>query len=315
MINKRILMTGASGFLGSYVHHELVKLGATVYTFRRNEYDLRKQNEVENLFKSFGNPPDYIFHLAATVGGIQVTSKSPATSFYDNMMMGLNLLEAIRTCAPKTKLIFSGSVCAYPKHTPVPMVEQNLWIGEPEESNGAYGIAKRAMHTAMNAYRQEHNIHGVYALLTNLYGPTDDFNPSTSHVIPALIRKFVYARQEGDGSVEIWGDGTASRDFLYVEDAAKALILLAENYDSGDPVNIGSGEEIPISSLANLIRVLTEYEGKIAWDKTKPNGQPRRCLSIARAKHEIDWKPETTLLQGLSRTIKWWYKVKDKYDA
>jgi len=297
--SKRVLVTGASGFVGTHLTTRLMELGCDLFVANSNDFDLRRSISV-NLMLDSNDDLDFIFNLAANVGGIGYNQAHPYNLFYDNIQMGTNLIHAAIHHKVK-KFIQVGTVCAYPKFTPVPFDERCLWDGYPEETNAPYGIAKRVLHTQLLAARQEYGFNGIYVLPTNLYGPGDTFNPEQSHVIPALIKKFVESKDE----VEVWGSGDASRDFLYVTDAVEGLLLLAEKYDRPEPINLGSGEEIRIGVLVKLISDIVGFRGKIKWDRTKPDGQPRRGLRIWKAK-ELGWSPKVELGDGLARTITWY---------
>jgi len=296
---KRVLVTGASGFVGTHLTTRLMELGCDLFVANSNDFDLRRLISV-NLMLDSNDDLDFIFNLAANVGGIGYNQAHPYSLFYDNIQMGTNLIHAAIHHKVK-KFIQVGTVCAYPKFTPVPFDERCLWDGYPEETNAPYGIAKRVLHTQLLAARQEYGFNGIYVLPTNLYGPGDTFNPEQSHVIPALIKKFVESKDE----VEVWGSGDASRDFLYVTDAVEGLLLLAEKYDRPEPVNLGSGEEIHIGVLVKLISDIVGFRGKIKWDRTKPDGQPRRGLRIWKAK-ELGWSPKVELRDGLAKTVEWY---------
>jgi GDP-L-fucose synthase len=248
---------------------------------------------------------DLVIHMAARVGGIGFNRENPATLFFDNLMMGAQLMEEARR-AGVPKFVAIGTVCAYPKFTPVPFREDDLWNGYPEETNAPYGLAKKMLLVQAQAYRQQHGFNGIFLLPVNLYGPGDNFDPRSSHVIPALIRKIWSAKQAGDDTVEVWGDGSASREFLYVEDAAEAIVLAAERYDGAEPVNIGSGMEITVKELVSVLTKLIGYEGAIRWDTSKPNGQPRRYLDVSRAQREFGFRASTDFLTGLRQTVQWW---------
>lgn len=301
---KRVIVTGGAGFLGWPLCRKLWAAGAEVFVPRRRDYDLRVSASVYQMFRDFPKP-DMVYHLAATVGGIGFSRAHPAHQIYDGLQMGLNVVGgcALR-CVPK--LVFVGSVCAYPKFTPVPFKESSLWDGYPEETNAAYGISKRAIIALIQAYRQEYGFNGVCLLPTNMYGPRDNFDPVTSHVIPALISKAITAKENGDTELTVWGTGMASRDFLYVHDAVEALLLAGERLETSEPVNIGSGSEVSIADLVVTIASLVGYEGPIIWDASKPDGQPRRCLDVSRAKELLGWGAKTPLLQGLKETIEWY---------
>lgn len=302
--NKRVVVTGGAGFLGSHLVEELKNRGATdIFVPRSEKYDLRDLKDIQRLLQDI--KPQVIIHLAARVGGIGANRAHPAEFFYDNLMMGTQLLhESWRSGVEKFVAI--GTVCAYPKYTSVPFKEDDLWNGYPEETNAPYGLAKKMLLVQSQAYREQYGFNSIYLLPVNLYGPGDNFNPQSSHVIPALIKKFVEAKESGSDTVEVWGDGSATREFLYVGDAAEAIALAAERYNKADPVNIGSAFEISIKDLAETIKDITGFKGKIAWDITKPNGQPRRKLDTSRAEKEFGFKSETTFGDGLKETIRWY---------
>ncbi len=300
----RILVTGGSGFLGSFVIARLEGAGArSVFVPRSHEFDLTSADATGRLFAEA--KPQVVFHLAARVGGIEANRRSPGTFFRDNMAMGLNVLEEARKCGVE-KVIVAGTICAYPKFAPVPFREEDLWNGYPEETNAPYGIAKKALLVMAQAYRQEFGSNFVMLFPVNLYGPRDNFDLESSHVIPAMIRKFVDAQARGEREVTLWGDGTPTREFLYVEDAANGLVLAGERYDKPDPVNLGAGFEIAMRDLATLIAKLCGYEGGIVWDANRPNGQPRRMLDTSRAEAEFGFKATTTFEDGLRKTIAWY---------
>jgi GDP-L-fucose synthase len=301
---RRVLVTGGAGFLGRKVVTLLHERGAAqVVVPRRIDYDLTDQRQVDTLFEA--TRPNLVLHLAAEVGGIGANRANPGRYFYANMAMGLNVVEAARRGGVE-KLVQVGTVCSYPKYTSVPFNEDDLWDGYPEETNAPYGIAKKALMVMLRGYREQYGLVGVSLLPVNLYGPEDNFDPVTSHVIPALIRKFVEAAGRGDPAVEVWGTGVASREFLYVDDAARAIILATERYDDPDPVNVGAGEEITIRDLVELIAKLTGYGGDVVWDPTKPDGQPRRMLDTTRARERFGFTAEVAFEDGLRRTIAWW---------
>jgi GDP-L-fucose synthase len=301
---KRVLVTGGAGFLGQRVCALLRERGAgAVIVPRRAQYDLTEQTEVRRLFDA--EFPDVVIHLAAEVGGIGANRANPGRYFYANMAMGLHVIEASRV-AGVDKVVQVGTVCAYPKHTPVPFSERALWDGYPEETNAPYGIAKKSLLVMLQAYRDQYGLPGIYLLPVNLYGPGDNFDFETSHVVPGLIRKFCAARDVGAREVEVWGTGSASREFLYVDDAARAIVLATERYDHAEPVNLGAGREIRIRDLVDLIAKLTGFEGGIRWDATRPDGQPRRLLDTARAEQQFGFRAEVGLEEGLRRTIDWW---------
>lgn len=299
----RVLVTGGAGFLGSFVMEKLRDRGYTdVATFRRKDYDLTREAEVERLYRDF--KPEVVMHLAAEVGGIGANRDNPGRFFFANMAMGMHLIEHARKTGVK-KFVQTGTICAYPNLTPVPFREENLWNGFPEVTNAPYGIAKKALLMMCQSYRQQYGMNAIYLLPVNLYGPRDNFHLHTSHVIPALIRKCVEARNRGDSKITAWGTGSASREFLYVEDCADGLIGAMEKYDSPEPMNLGSGREITIKDLTKLVAKLARFEGEIVWDSTKPDGQPRRCLDVSRAEKAIGFRAGTTLEDGLRKTIKW----------
>jgi GDP-L-fucose synthase len=302
--DRSVLLTGGAGFLGRVVARKLADRGArSVHVVRRSEDDLTRQDEVARLFDRVR--PDIVLHLAAEVGGIGANRANPGRYFYANLAMGLNLIEEARR-AGVCKFVQVGTICAYPKHTPVPFREGDLWEGFPEETNAPYGIAKKSLLVMLQAYREQYGLAGVYLLPVNLYGPGDNFDLQTSHVIPALIRKFEAARVAGLDHVEVWGSGTASREFLYVDDCADGILLAAERYDAAEPVNLGTGREISIRALAELIRDLVGFGGEIRWNTDQPDGQPRRCLDISRARESFGFAASTELEDGLRRTIDWW---------
>lgn len=302
---KKILVTGGAGFLGSFIVEKLVKerkvSPSSIRIPRSKDTDLRRWENCVEAVKDI----DVVIHLAAKVGGIGFNKKYPATLFYDNAVMGIQLMEAARQEGVQ-KFVAIGTVCAYPKFTPVPFREEDLWNGYPEETNAPYGIAKKILLVQAQAYREQYGFNAIYLLPVNLYGPRDNFNPEQSHVIPALIKKMVDAKLQGQKKVVVWGTGKASREFLYVEDAAEGILLATEKYNKPDPVNLGVGKEITIRELTNLIAELVGYKGEIVWDSSKPDGQPRRCLETSKAKGEFGFKAKTDFKQGLKKTIKWY---------
>ena len=302
--DKRVVVTGGAGFLGSYVVEKLRERGCReIFVPRSKEYDLREKEAILKMYEDF--KPNIVIHLAAVVGGIGANRKNPGKFFYDNAIMGIQLIEYARRYGVE-KFVCVGTVCAYPKYTPVPFKEDDLWNGYPEETNAPYGLAKKMLLVQLQAYRQQYGFNGIYLLPANLYGPRDNFDLETSHVIPALIRKCIEARERGEDEIVVWGDGSPTREFLYVEDAARAIIMAAELYNKGEPVNIGSGLEISIRDLVRIIAELTGFTGRIVWDTTKPNGQPRRRLDTSRAKEEFGFEAEVDLREGLKRTIQWY---------
>jgi GDP-L-fucose synthase len=300
--DKRVVVTGGDGFLGKHLV-EKIKLQnpKSIFVPQRSEYDLRKYEDCLKVAKK----GDVVIHLAANVGGIGYNREFPATLFDDNILMGTFMMMAAREARVK-KYVALGTICAYPKFTPVPFKEENLWMGYPEETNAPYGLAKKMQLVQAEAYRQQYGFNAIFLLPVNLYGPGDNFNPKSSHVIPALIKKFVDAKSNGQNGVVVWGTGKASREFLYVEDAAEGIIKATEKYDKPDPVNLGAGFEITIKDLANTIKKLSGYQGKIVWDETKPDGQPRRMLDVDRAKKEFDFTAKTSFEDGLRETINWY---------
>ena len=290
--------------MGSHLVADLKSRGAAkIFVPRSVEYDLRHEAAIERLLKA--SEPDIVIHLAAVVGGIGANRENPGRFFYDNLIMGVQLMEQARLRGIK-KFVAVGTICSYPKMTPVPFREEALWDGYPEETNAPYGLAKKMMLVQSQAYRRQYGFHSIFLLPVNLYGPGDNFNPRSSHVIPALIKKCLDAVQRGEGEIVVWGTGKATREFLYVEDAAKAILLAAERFDKSDPVNIGSGFEISIRDLAELIVELTGFKGRIVWDTEKPDGQPRRMLDVSRARREFGFEAETPFLKGLEKTISWY---------
>jgi GDP-L-fucose synthase len=304
LAGRKVIVTGGSGFLGSHVVEELSRdRGADVVVPRRKDYDLVQPGAAQRLVAD--HRPDVVIHLAARVGGIGANRENPGLYFYDNLMMGVQLIEECRR-QKVGKIVSVGTICSYPKHTPVPFREEDLWIGYPEETNAPYGLAKKMLLVQGQAYRQQYGTNAVHLLPVNLYGPRDNFDPASSHVIPALIRKVKEAQDAGRDAIEVWGTGTASREFLYVEDAARAIVLATERYDGPDPVNIGAGFEIKIRDLVLLIARLMGYAGTIRWDASKPDGQPRRCLDTSRAERLFGFRAQTGFEDGLQRTIEWY---------
>jgi GDP-L-fucose synthase len=299
----RIVITGGAGFVGSFVVEQLTARGyKNLLIPRRKDFELTHEADAQRLYKEFR--PDVVMHLAAEVGGIGANRDNPGRFFFANMAMGLHLIEQARIHKIK-KFMQIGSICAYPKFTPVPFRESELWNGYPEETNAPYGVAKKSLLVMSQAYRQQYNLNSIYVLPVNLYGPRDNFHPHSSHVIPALIRKCVEARLSHAKQITAWGTGKVSREFLYVEDCAEAIILALEKYDSPEPMNLGSGREITIRDLTELVAKFARFEGAIVWDPTKPDGQPRRCLDVSRAQKAIGFAAQTTLEVGLKKTIDW----------
>lgn len=307
--NQTVMVTGGSGFLGSHLVENLRSRSDSVNIFipRSDEYDLREKEDIRRAFEVSNS--DIVIHLAATVGGIGANQKNPGQYFYDNAVMGIELIEQARQYSVD-KFTIIGTICSYPKHTPIPFKEQDLFNGYPEETNAPYGIAKKSLLTQSRAYRKQWGFNSIYLLPVNLYGPRDDFNLETSHVIPAIIKKSIEARERGDDTITAWGTGEPTREFLYVKDAAEAILDATEAYNSSDPVNLGSGEEISIRDLVNLIVEETGFEGEILWDTSKPDGQPRRKLDTTRAKERIGWEASTEFREGLRKTIEWYEDVK-----
>ena len=301
--DKRILVTGGSGFLGSFVVERLRKEDPQeIFTPRSKDFDLRERANIIRLYEQ--TTPNVVIHLAATVGGIGANRVHPAKFFYDSAIMGIQMIdEAMHHKV--NKFVQVGTVCSYPKFTPVPFREDDLWNGYPEETNAPYGLAKKMLLVQLQAYRQEYGFNGIYLIPVNLYGPRDKSDLQTSHVIPALIRKCVDAKKQNLPKITAWGSGQATREFLYVEDAADAIVTAAEKYDKSDPLNLGSGQEISIRDLTDLIKELVGYQGPVEWDSTKPDGQPRRCLDVTRVRKELGWQAKTPLRQGLKHTVDW----------
>ena len=305
LTRKRSLVTGGGGFLGSHLLDALRAAGCqNICAPRRREFDLTRSQDIDRLFSAFR--PEVLIHGAAVVGGIGANRAEPGRFFYENAIMGIQLIEAARQhCVSKTVVL--GTICAYPKFTPVPFREEDLWIGYPEETNAPYGIAKKALLVQCQTYREQYGMNSVYLLPVNLYGPRDNFDLNTSHVIPALIRKCIEARESGQSEVELWGDGSPTREFLFVKDAAEAIVAATQNYDGAEPVNIGSGHEISIADLAQRIANMTGFRGRLQWNSSQPNGQPRRCLDTQRAEREFGFRASTDLEKGLRQTIAWYY--------
>ena len=301
---KKVLVTGSKGFLGRYVVEELEKRKVKeLFLPSSQQYDLRIQENCKKVVSDV----DIIFHVAGTVGGIQYMNNNPAGVFYDNLMMGTHLIEEAKNVGIE-KLILVGTVCSYPKFANIPFNEKQIWEGYPEETNASYGLAKKMQLVQSDAYRKQYKFNSISVIPTNMYGPTDNFSDDSSHVIPAIIKKIFQAKKLQNEKITLWGDGSPTRDFLYVRDTAKGIILAAEKYNESDPINLGSELEISIKELAEIIADLMDFSGQIEWDDSKPNGQPRRCVSNARAKEILGFKPETEIREGLKETIIWFTK-------
>ncbi len=305
---KKIIVTGGAGFLGRFVIDKLKKEELVpeknIFVPRSKNYDLREKGDIKKMFEDF--PANIVIHLAANVGGIGYNMKNPGILFYDNLVMGAQIIEQARSNNLE-KFIAIGTTCAYPKFTPVPFKEEDLWQGYPEETNAPYGLAKKMMLVQSQAYRQQYGFNSIFLLPANLYGPKDNFNPDSSHIIPALIKKIREAKDK-KGNLNVWGTGNASREFLYVEDCAEAIILATKYYNKSEPVNLGSGREITIKELVNKISNLIGFKGEIYWDTSKPDGQPRRCLDVSKAESEFGFKAKTSFEEGLKNTIDWYFK-------
>jgi GDP-L-fucose synthase len=306
MKSKNVLVTGGAGFLGKRVVADLKSRGyQDIFVPRSAEHDLTEQSKVRDLIRSV--QPDLVIHLAAVVGGIGANQENPGKYFYDNLMMGVMLIEECRVGGVE-KVVSVGTICAYPKFAPIPFKEDDIWNGYPEETNAPYGLAKKMLLVQSQAYRQQYNFNGVYLLPVNLYGPEDNFHERSSHVIPALIKKCVDAKASNAKEIVLWGDGSPTREFLYVDDAARGIVDAAEKYNESDPVNLGSGSEISIKDLSEKIAAATGFEGRITWDTSKPNGQPRRKLDTNRAKERFGFEAKVELEEGLKQTIEWYLK-------
>jgi GDP-L-fucose synthase len=308
LTRKRIMVTGGAGFLGQYVVQELRARGCSdIFIPRSAQYDLRTPDGVKRAFDD--SKAEVVFHLAAVVGGIGANRARPGTFFYDNLIMGILLMEEARKRGVE-KFITVGTVCSYPKFTPIPFREEDLWNGYPEETNAPYGLAKKMLLVQGQAYRAQYGFNAIYLIPTNLYGPGDKFDLETSHVIPALIRKCVDAKEAGADEIVVWGDGSPTREFLYVADAAEGIVLAAERYDGEEPVNLGSGFEISIKELVEIIKELTGFKGRVRWDTSKPNGQPRRRLDTSKAERLFGFRAKTDFKEGLQRTIDWYLSLR-----
>ena len=302
--NERVVVTGGAGFLGSFVLEALRARGArSVLVPRIEDFDLTQMDSIRRMYREMN--PTLVIHLAARVGGIGANRENPGLFFHDNLMMGVQLFEVGRQVGLR-KLVALGTICAYPKHCPVPFKEEDIWNGYPEETNAPYGLAKKMLLVQSQAYRQQYGFNSVVLFPVNLYGPRDNFDPRSSHVIPALVRKCVEARERGDRKVEVWGTGAASREFLHARDAAEGIVAAAERYDRSDPVNLGAGFEIKIRELVPMIARLCRFEGEVVWDATKPDGQPRRMLDTSRAAREFGWRAKIGFEEGLRETVEWY---------
>ena len=307
--NKRIVITGGKGFLGLHLVKKMKESGYKyIFPLGRSDYNLREKEEIVKLFKDID--PNVIIHLAADVGGIGANQKFPGSYFYNNLMMNTQLIEQARIFGIE-KFVAIGTVCSYPKFASVPFKEDELWNGYPEETNAGYGLSKKMMIVQSMTYREQYNFNSINLLLVNMYGPGDNFDPNSSHVIPALMRRFYEAKLNNDDEVVVWGTGKASREFLYVEDCAEAIVLATERYDKPDPVNVGAGFEISIKDLVNKIKNIIGFEGKIIWDTTKPDGQPRRCLDTSKGLKEFGFKAKTNFNEGLKKTINWYINKRE----
>jgi len=310
LVSKRITVTGGAGFLGNYIVKNLRESGCqNIFVPRSKDYNLVDNEAVKRLYRDA--KPDIVIHLAALVGGIGANKENPGKFFYDNLMMGVQMMEQGRLFKIE-KFVAIGTICAYPKFTPVPFQEKDLWNGYPEETNAPYGLAKKMLLVQAQAYRQQYGFNSIYLLPVNLYGPGDNFDPESSHVIPAIIKKCVDAIEKGEREIVVWGTGKPTREFLYVEDAAEGIVLATEKYDKPEPVNLGAGVEISIKDLVDLIAKLTGFKGKIIWDASQPDGQPRRCLDTSKAQQEFGFKAKTNFEEGLKRTIDWYRRSKNR---
>jgi GDP-L-fucose synthase len=307
----RITITGGHGFLGQYVVEAFASRGDDVFVPAHRDYDLTRESEVERMYED--GDPDVVIHLAAVVGGLGANVANPAKFLYDNLLMGLYLIEHARRRAI-AKFVTIGTICEYPKNTPVPFREESLWDGFPDEATAPYGIAKKTILVQGQVYRRQYGFNAIHLLPVNLYGPRDNFDPATSHVVPALIRKCLEAADRGDRQVMCWGDGTATREFLYVEDCARAIVMATDRYDGIEPVNLGSGREVSMRELITAIAEIAGFTGEIVWDTTMPSGQPRRCLDTSRAEQRFGFRAATDFREGLARTVDWYRTTRTRAD-
>ncbi|MHC5037250.1 MAG: GDP-L-fucose synthase family protein [Planctomycetota bacterium] len=309
---RRVMVTGGAGFLGSHLVERLEARGAQeIFVPEIEKYDLVTREGIQGAFDEFGSPCDMVIHLAARVGGIGANRENPGSFFYDNLMMGVQLMEEARLRGVR-KFVAIGTICAYPKFTPVPFKEEDIWSGYPEETNAPYGLAKKMLLVQAQAYREQYGFNAIYLLPVNLYGPRDNFDPASSHVIPALIKKVYDAKAEGDAKIEVWGTGKATREFLYVEDAAEGILLASKRYEKSDPVNLGAGFEVGILDLVGMIVEEMGFQGEVVWDATKPDGQPRRMLDTSRAEREFGFQAKMPFREGLRKTIAWYTEQREK---
>jgi GDP-L-fucose synthase len=309
--NKKVTITGGAGFLGSFMVKRLKEKGSrNIFVPRSQDYDLVNYEACKKVYED--SRPDIVIHLAARVGGIGANLANPGKFFYENLMMGVQMMDLGRQAGVE-KFVAIGTICAYPKFTPVPFKEEDLWNGYPEETNAPYGLAKKMLLVQAQAYRQQYGFNAIYLLPVNLYGPGDNFDPQSSHVIPALIKKCVDAIQNNNKEITVWGTGNPTREFIYVEDAAEGILLASEKYNKPDPVNLGTGFEISVKDLAGLIAKLTGFKGKIVWDTTKPDGQPRRMLEVSKAEKEFGFRAKTDLEEGLKKTVEWYIRTNKKF--
>ncbi len=307
--NKKVIVTGGAGFFGSYIVEELAKSGASdVFVPRKSQYNLIEKADVEQLLKD--HKPDYIVHAAGSVGGIGANRDNPGKFFYENLMMGVHLMEASRHFGVK-KLAVIGTICSYPKFTPIPFKEEDLWNGYPEETNAPYGLAKKMLLVQSQGYREQYGFNSIYLMPVNMYGPRDNFSLDNSHIIPAIIRKCLEAKEQNSKEIVCWGDGSPTREFLHAEDAARGVVLGLLNYDQSEPVNLGTGNEISIKEAVELIVKATGFKGAVKWDTSKPNGQPRRCVDTKKAEKLFGFKAKISLAEGLRQTVEWYLRSLD----